>query len=120
MRSYFFAASAAVILTVAGSQRAGAQDTTSPVRLTGKDVIRAPEDPRFTERDRVLVKGYRNERGVCVFDRRTHVTKGERFTEKVIERDPTTCMFVVARGQQTSADAVTDRTHSSKSTRLGR
>ena len=104
-----------LILVVAGCQDASGPGQSVPLRLSGTAVIRAPADLQFTERERSYIAGHKISAGVCVFDRRVHLKKGDKFTERVVEFDPTTCAFILARGDHAASEVASAR----ESTEIG-
>ena len=103
MRTRLFVAAAA-IWTLVGCSDATGPKTTAKTTLQGQAVIHAPADPQFSEKERFIIAGRRLSRSACAFDRRVRVYQGDHFTERVVEFDPTTCMFVFARGDHAPAE----------------
>lgn len=113
------------LLAVSALVAGGCQDATAPktnpgrLSLKGDAVVLAVIDPQFTEHERFLIKGHRLKGsrlkglrptwGVCAYDRRILVAKGQHFTERVMEFDPVSCRFIVARGDHAPPEAVDGR-----------
>jgi hypothetical protein len=61
-----------------------------------------PATPGFVEASRSVIRGTRSARGGCTFRSKDQLAHGEHITLSVLELDPSTCDFTVARDNHTS------------------
>ena len=66
--------------------------------LVGPRVVRAPENPNFHAKARLMYQGRRDDTGQCMFGHESTLKAGERVVERIAEYDPDTCMYVVEQG----------------------
>ena len=71
--------------------------------------VRAPDLPGFVEDSRYKQTGDRNARGQCAFRNTETLRLGERSAIRIVEFDPISCEFTVARGQLTEGLQATSR-----------
>ena len=64
-----------------------------------------PTTPGFVEASRSVIRGTRSVRGGCTFRSKDQVAHGEHITLSVVELNPSTCDFTVARDNHTSVAA---------------
>ena len=68
------------------------------IHLIGDSILRAPNDPSFTESRRELRPGLKTAKGSCRFGGHGYLRPGEYAAERVVEVNPVTCDYIVAKG----------------------
>jgi hypothetical protein len=71
---------------------------TDVIHLSGDSILHAPNDPNFAESRREIRPGVKTSKGGCRFGGAGYLKRGEYAAERVVEVNPVTCDYVVARG----------------------
>lgn len=71
---------------------------TDATHLSGDSILHAPNDPNFAESHREIRPGVKTSTGACRFGGHGYLKPGEYAAERVVEVNPVTCDYVVARG----------------------
>jgi hypothetical protein len=75
----------------------GISASTQP-QLGGPHVVRAPASKYFVEHERVRGRGERSRAGGCILSGADTLSPGQRVGERLVEYDPTSCAYIMARG----------------------